>query len=172
MPIRPALLALYPEDWAQMSHDVRIVRAGGRCEQCLRPHKQLVFCLSDGRWMDLAADTWRDGRGLAIEAPRWDEMLALRPRMTPVVLATAHRDHDPRNRADDNLVAWCQRCHILHDRPHHRWQRWITYRQRLALGDLFIGPYDVIRYPFNGSRSALNLSGETQRPLSLTNASI
>jgi hypothetical protein len=30
---------------------------------------------------------------------------------------------------------------MLHDRPHHLAQRWITYRGRLAAGDLFLGPY-------------------------------
>jgi hypothetical protein len=38
-----------------------------------------------------------------------------------------------------NLRALCQRCHMLHDRPHHLAQRRITYRQRLAVGDLFLG---------------------------------
>jgi hypothetical protein len=30
---------------------------------------------------------------------------------------------------------------MLHDRSHHLAQRWITYRRRLADGDLFLGPY-------------------------------
>jgi putative DNA primase/helicase len=35
-------------------------------------------------------------------------------------------------------------CHMLHDRPHHLAQRWITYRRRSAVGDLFLGPYPAI----------------------------
>ena len=58
-----------------------------------------------------------------------------------VFLTTAHLDHDPANNADDNLKALCQRCHLAYDAPHHRIQRWITYRMRWALGDLFTGPY-------------------------------
>jgi hypothetical protein len=30
---------------------------------------------------------------------------------------------------------------MLHDRPYHLAQRWLTYRLRQALGDLFTGPY-------------------------------
>jgi hypothetical protein len=30
---------------------------------------------------------------------------------------------------------------LLHDRPYHRAQRWITYRRRYAAGDLFLGFY-------------------------------
>jgi hypothetical protein len=42
-----------------------------------------------------------------------------------------------------NLRSLCQRCHVLHDVPHHTRQRWLTYRRRWAAGDLFLGPYAV-----------------------------
>jgi hypothetical protein len=35
---------------------------------------------------------------------------------------------------------------MLHDRPHHLAQRWITYRRRWAAGDLFLGPYGVVHF--------------------------
>jgi hypothetical protein len=59
-----------------------------------------------------------------------------------VVLAAAHLDHDPAHNRLRNLRALCQRCHMIHDRKHHRMQRWITYRNRQALGDLFLGRYE------------------------------
>jgi hypothetical protein len=68
-------------------------------------------------------------------------MEATRLRTTRVVLAAAHLDSNPRNNRLRNLRALCQRCHMLHDRPRHLAQRWITYRRRLAIGDLFLGPY-------------------------------
>jgi ATP-dependent DNA ligase len=43
-----------------------------------------------------------------------------------------------------NLRALCQRCHMLHDRPHHLAQRWVSYRRRSAVGDLFLGPYPAL----------------------------
>jgi hypothetical protein len=64
--------------------------------------------------------------------------------MTRVVLAAAHLDSDPTNNRLKNLRALCQRCHILHDRSHHLAQRWITYRRRLADGDLVLGPYPAL----------------------------
>ena len=60
-------------------------------------------------------------------------------RVTRVVLAAAHLDSDPTNNRLRNLRALCQRCHMLHDRPQHLAQRWITYRRRSAVGDLFLG---------------------------------
>ena len=64
-----------------------------------------------------------------------------RLRVTRVILAAAHLDHDPMNSAPSNLKSLCQRCHMLHDRPYHLAQRWLTYRMRWAIGDLFLGRY-------------------------------
>ena len=71
-------------------------------------------------------------------------MEATRFRKTRVVLAAAHLDSDPTNNRLKNLRALCQRCHMLQDRPHHLAQRWITYRRRSAVGDLFLGPYPAL----------------------------
>ena len=64
-------------------------------------------------------------------------------RATKVVLAAAHRDHDTANNANSNLAAFCQRCHMNHDRPEHRRRRWRTLFRRRASGDLFAGPYEA-----------------------------
>jgi hypothetical protein len=37
----------------------------------------------------------------------------------------------------------CQRCHIIHDRPHHLQLRRVTYLLRRAVGDLFLGAYEA-----------------------------
>jgi hypothetical protein len=62
-------------------------------------------------------------------------------RQTRVILAAAHLDHNPGNNRQRNLRSLCQRCHMIHDRPHHLAQRRITYLLRRALGDLFLGAY-------------------------------
>jgi hypothetical protein len=139
MPIRPELRPLYPPHWRELSSHVRFERAEGRCQRCGRPHLVLLRCLPDGRWFDEQAATWRDRRG---RPARWPDLMeAPRFRMTRVVLAAAHLDCDPTNNRLKNLRALCQRCHMLQDRPHHLAQRWITYRRRSAVGDLFLGPY-------------------------------
>jgi hypothetical protein len=62
-------------------------------------------------------------------------------RITRVILAAAHRNHDTADNANANLAAFCQRCHMIHDRPEHRRRRWRTLFRRKAAGDLFGGPY-------------------------------
>ncbi|MHB2208245.1 hypothetical protein [Methylobacterium sp. CM6257] len=138
MPIRPEHRFFYPIDWPQLSGVIRFGRAKGRCDGCERPHGQLVYHLDDGRWLD--AGRWRDGWGRRIRIASETDILGL-ARRTRVILAAAHRDHDTSNNADANLAAFCQRCHIIHDRPEHRKRRWATLFRRKALGDLFGGPY-------------------------------
>ena len=137
MPIRAALRWFYPIDWPQLSQSIRFGRAKGRCEVCSRPHKTKILCVADGRWFDFGQ--WRDGRGRACLAPVGQHLDAAR--VTRVLLATAHLDHDPSNSDPANLKCLCQRCHMIHDRPYHLARRWLTYRMRWAVGDLFAGPY-------------------------------
>ena len=139
MPIRRELRARYPSNWAQISRLVRFERAGGRCQGCGRPHGLQVRCLPDGRWLDPHSGLWRGRHGRPARWPDLQDWAAVR--LTRVVLAAAHLDHDPTNNRAANLRGLCQRCHLQHDRPHHLAQRRITYRLRLALGDLFLGPY-------------------------------
>ena len=64
----------------------------------------------------------------------------LRPHPLPAGRPVVRRaGSDPTNNRLKNLRALCQCCHMLHDRSHHLAQRWITYRRRRALGDLFSG---------------------------------
>jgi hypothetical protein len=142
MPIRPHNRFFYPIDWRELSEVIRFGRAKGCCEQCGRPHGQLVFHLGDGRWWDTAGQTWRSGKGRPLKLASLERMPAgTLIETTRVYLACAHLDHDPSNNDLRNLRALCQRCHILHDRPEHLRQRQLTYRLRKALGDLFLGPY-------------------------------
>lgn len=152
MPIRPENRWLYPIDWRELSAFVRFQRAKGRCEQCGRPHGIKVRHLGDGRWYDDEHRCWRDERGRRMRGSASPDRLPKQLRMaelvgeatplsTRVVLATAHLDHNPGNNHQRNLAALCQRCHLAHDRPEHRRQRWITLFRRRASRDLFLGDY-------------------------------
>jgi hypothetical protein len=141
MPIRSEYRWLYPIDWKQLSAVIRFERAKGQCEGCGRPHGRMVCHLGDGRWWDPLRQVWRDGQGRRVGRVLVVEDLQERVRTTRVVLATAHRDHDPTNNRLSNPVALCQRCHLQHDREEHRRRRWLTLFQRKALGDLFLGRY-------------------------------
>jgi len=141
MPILARYKWLYPFDWPQLSALVRFERAEGRCQRCGRPHGQKVRHLGDGRWWDEKLQVWRSGNGRSLSrlpAPIADDLTI---RTTRVILAAAHLDHDPTNNRLANLRAFCQRCHMLHDRAEHQRRRRLTLCMRKAIGDLFLGPY-------------------------------
>jgi hypothetical protein len=142
MPIRPEFRSLYPPNWRALSDEIRFTVADGRCQRCARPHGATLKVLPDGRWFDPDRRTWRDGRG---RDAAWPDMEAtIGWRMTKVVLAAAHWDGNPGHNRRRNLRALCQRCHLIHDRPRHLRQRWITYRRRYAVADLFLGAYAAL----------------------------
>jgi hypothetical protein len=141
MPIHPALKGHYAGDWRLLSDAVRFGRAGGRCEECDRPHRTLIYALADGRWFDPWRQVWRDQRGAPDQGPQPRDAASMR--LVRVVIATAHLDHDPANRDPANLRALCQRCHLRHDFAAHLRQRRVTCRRRYAIGDLFLGTYPV-----------------------------
>jgi len=140
MPIRREHRYFYPIDWRELSVAIRFRRAGGSCEGCGRPHGQTVYHLGDGRWWDASIGTWRDGQGRTLKTlPTMDDLDVVRA--TKVVLAAAHCDHNTTNNTNANLAAFCQRCHMNHDRPDHKRRRWRTLFRRKADGDLFQGSY-------------------------------
>jgi len=109
MPIRPEQRALYPADWKAVNKRVR-ARAGNCCEG----------------------------------SPRYPECRAANGKPHPVtgskvVLTTAHLNHIESDCRDENLKAWCQRCHLTYDAKHHARNAYRTMRAKRAIGDLFAG---------------------------------
>ena len=149
MPIAPEHRWLYPIDWRELSNFIRFRRAKGRCEHCRRPHGRDVLHQGNGVWWDEDAGRWRDGQGRGLRrlpthsGVAWKQ-LALLPldpptsmRITRVVLAAAHLNHDPGDNRPRNLAALCQRCHMIHDAAEHRRRRWSNAFRGRALRDFF-----------------------------------
>ena len=80
MPIRREYRWFYPIDWPQLSAVIRFKRAGGRCEQCGRPHGRIVLALPDGGWWDGMEGTWRTGRGRLLQRriPKAEQLVSLK----------------------------------------------------------------------------------------------
>ena len=116
MPIKPENKARYPKDWKRISAAIR-ERSGGRCEcegECglHRTNPGPRRCIERNG----TSAKWAKGK---------------------IVLTVAHRDHTPENCGDDNLRAWCQRCHLNYDAKHHAMNSNETRRKGKAAADLF-----------------------------------
>lgn len=122
MPIRPDLKHLYPANWKEISHQIRFVRAGGRCEHCNAPHNGIR--LRTGEVLDRTAAIALLDVGLQLVGAR-------------VILTTAHLNHDPTDNRPENLAALCQKCHLAHDLLHHLASRRSNREKRTGQGRLF-----------------------------------
>jgi 5-methylcytosine-specific restriction endonuclease McrA len=142
MPIREENKHRYPKDWPQISQRIR-ERAGNKCERCNAQNGHYIIRMRSEDWgfepayitTDNMVFSAEDGRVIGSDYyAAFDMMKAVR-----VVLTVAHLDHQPENSADDNLRAWCQRCHNIYDAPMRA--KGIAERRKagMATGDLFGG---------------------------------
>jgi hypothetical protein len=137
MPISKEKRALYPSDWDAISKRIRR-QAGNKCERCKAPNGQIVargrgedegtYCLFDG------GEVFDDETGKALGRARGSEYDA--KRFVRIVLTVAHVDHDPSNNAESNLKAWCQKCHLAHDKGQHVASARATRLSRKAASNL------------------------------------
>ena len=122
MPIKHENKARYPKDWKQIRARI-LDRARHRCEQCNVPN-YAYRNRTTGEWTtnEMQVETWTCVDG---------------DKATRIVLTIAHLDHTPENCADDNLRAWCQRCHLAYDHDHHQRNARQTRRSGKAIAELF-----------------------------------
>ncbi len=142
MPIRDENKARYPKDWKAISLRIR-ERAGQRCEKCKAPNGELIAREQSEDWA--FEPTYTDDTGQVFSAEDGRHMGFNSPQDMPakwvrVVLTVAHLDHRPENCADDNLKAWCQRCHNIYDMPMRKAGIATRARQQYAAADLFAPP--------------------------------
>lgn len=97
----------YPPNWREISQAEREA-AGNKCRQCGVPNHHYVSRYNGDKtqWIAITKDQVR----YTDYEPGWTEFVQ-------VVLTVGHVDQNPQNNHPDNLRAWCQRCHLNHDRP-------------------------------------------------------
>jgi len=138
MPIRAENKGRYPADWKSISKRMR-EQAGQKCQKCGAPNGEVICRGTDdafngGTYMIPDGRVYDDETGEHLGIARGSEYPG---RYARIVLTVAHLDHQPENCGDDNLRAWCQRCHNLYDAPMRaagiKGRKW----QKNAMSDLF-----------------------------------
>ena len=131
MPIRPENKARYPKDWKAVSKRIRR-RARNRCEckgECGLQHFRV-----GKRQIDLPPSLQVTKRVFRCQAVNGE----LHPHTkAKVVLTVAHLNHEPEDCRDENLRAWCQRCHNRYDAPTRAAGIKARARAAMAVADLF-----------------------------------
>lgn len=112
----------YPPNWNEISYHIRFERAKGRCEQCGVKHGEIIF-----RYISSPVEY------LALSDPDFEEKLYFEgddigDKAVKVVITVHHigidkpdgspgSPHDKMDCRPENLLALCQRCHLLADLP-------------------------------------------------------
>ena len=119
MPIRPHLREFYRGPaWAETRRRI-LKRAGNCCEQCHVPNSEVIARVDShpGWWFTLDGEA-HDAAGELRGMFRGSELTP--DRFVTIVLTIAHLNHTPGDDRDENLKALCQRCHLVHDKGHHK----------------------------------------------------
>lgn len=146
----PVDMSRYPANWREISLSVR-ERAGQACEFCHAPNGQWIYRDRRNRFywylMD-DVDSMQSDAGAALVG--WDA--------DPVrIILTVHHlgaqfpdgtpgdPHDKMDCRDENLVACCQRCHLLLDLESHKRNAAAT-RRRKYIERTGQQPFDQLRF--------------------------
>ena len=133
MPVRPEMRRHYANPaWRALSLRIRKERAQDRCEcvgECGTDHREELCELNaaEGVGLDWLIDTHRCSAFEGEAHPVTGSV---------VRLTVGHRNHDPTQNQEENLAAWCQRCHNRHDTAHRKANAHLTRRAKKATGDL------------------------------------
>lgn len=145
MPIRPELRKFYrTPQWRAACALVRI-RAQGRCEHCGKPVDKWVAVMRDntGRWNEKLPGFYPGAFSISCGDPldsllrrnekkAWfkdwrgpDGSPAKKPTQGRAYIikrpfSFAHVDHTPGHDDPSNVLGLCDRCHLIHDKEHHK----------------------------------------------------
>jgi hypothetical protein len=128
VPIKPENAVRYPKNWKEVRERI-LARAGNRCEGS----PAFPLCRVPNGWLRNNRTGELTDDGLLAES--W-ELVDLDP-VTKIVLTIGHLDHTPENCAEENLRAWCQRCHLNYDHDLHQQNAYQTRRKNKAVKELF-----------------------------------
>jgi hypothetical protein len=122
----------YPPNWLTEIRPRILKRAYNRCEQCSVPDRALIKRNTSDKFKWVIFDTEElgyvhpNGRPLTYEQRERDYtenevivILTIHHIGIPKPDGSAGDPHDKMDCRDDNLIALCQRCHLLQDLPNH-----------------------------------------------------
>lgn len=133
----PMIRALYPDNWEEISRRIRFERAGGKCENCGAPHGEVITRISGTDiWWPAGVDDWHHIQQHEDKITNYDDLRDVKVVLTCAHLGVDHPDgtpgdkHDKMDVRDENLAAYCQRCHLIYDMDEHVENRRKTMARR------------------------------------------
>ncbi|WP_159479790.1 hypothetical protein [Chryseobacterium sp. 18068] len=134
----PCDYSKYPKNWKSEIRPRILDRANHSCEKCKVPNYTLII-----RGMKGENEVYQNMDGIIYNCTNGERMgedylgNLKKAREVKVVLTIAHLDHNTTNNDDANLRAYCQKCHINHDKDFHLKNRARTNEIRKGMQSLF-----------------------------------
>lgn len=134
----PCDYSKYPKNWKSEIRPRILDRANHSCEKCKVPNYELII-----RGMIGENEVYQNMNGIIYNCTNGERIgedyvgNLKKAREVKIVLTIAHLDHDITNNEDANLRAYCQKCHINHDKYFHLKNRTKTNEIRKGMHSLF-----------------------------------
>ena len=130
----PINYKLYPSNWKSEIRPSILKRANNCCEFC-KVANYSVYVLENNNRVFLKPSTVANFYLCSDEKKR---MVGKTGNwvLKKVVLTISHLDHDISNNCPTNLKALCQKCHLSHDKDHHRKNARQTLKTKKGLLEL------------------------------------
>jgi hypothetical protein len=132
----------YPQNWKEISHEIRFGRANGCCEWCGLQHGAWGARDRFGQWWDEKEIQQIDAEAELIDLFGTEQPKRYRIILTTAHLGTPYPDGTPcpkTNTMDsrpENLAALCQRCHLKFDKEQRLESAYVTrMKKRLIAGN-------------------------------------
>ena len=145
----PINYKLYPSNWKSEIRPKVLKRANHRCEFCGVNHHAVGYRSEIGHFTGIGGNLHNDYAGIGID---YDTKNVLSYSLAKefrnmhnedsfekyiiIILTIAHLDHDISNNCPTNLKALCQKCHLSHDKDHHRKNARQTLKTKKGLLEL------------------------------------
>lgn len=126
----------YNADWQATSCNIRIHRAGNKCEVCKIDNEIIIKRFSNNTWR--LADIGELG---LVEHFKTQFKMKMHQAikaagLKKVILSVAHLNHNEKDDRPENLLCGCQWCHLKHDRADNWMRRKRHKATQMTLFDL------------------------------------
>jgi len=142
----PINYSLYAKNWKTEIRPAILRRANNCCEKCgVGNYAAVRWDKESKEWERACGNIHVDAIGMGdctykearILCDFWNESSDGEGKWIVICLTIAHLDHNINNNNYSNLSALCQRCHINHDKDHHRQNAKETIEKKKGLQSLF-----------------------------------
>lgn len=110
----------YNYNWELISAEIRFKRAKNKCERCGLSNGVYIRRFKQGNYQILDSVLINE-QIIIYKRTGWTKKAWLKKKgITQIILTVAHLNHNEKDDRAENLLAMCQRCHLMHDRDDNR----------------------------------------------------